>query len=395
MEGLKNQQQRIIGLDIHPECFSAACLQPKSFSDTDPQVLWVHNRIDMDDLESWVKKNTIETDLFILEAGCNSFETVARIESCKRKSVVLESFRAGKIGKSYLKSDKVDAVKTGKIYLSGIATEVGVPDEKTREYREIYAAYKKSVKDTTRIRNRIWSFCTEHGLKRKSGISFLDGTGKAWIVSQRKWTATQLVFIDMLISDLKHFHVNRKSLRKLMSSIVSENKDMLKLLRLYGINKITAFALIATIGDITRFRKPKKLVAYIGLQPKVYNSGKVSYHGGVTGFGKRDIKALLIECAQCILRMGSAGNSLAKWGRSLRLRKSGKVAAVAVARKLVVATWYLLRGFFTQLKEPDQTLKTKLRKLATEIGKEKRSDYGYKTAMDFIEDKVKILQAGT
>jgi len=388
------QVKRVIGLDVHPECFSAGAVQTSIYKDADSQILWVHNRVDMNDLENWMRKNTEANDLFILEAGSNSFETAARIKSCDRKALVLESYRAGAIGKSYLKTDKEDAVKLAKIYLSGLAHEVWIPDEKTREYREIFASYKKAVKDNTRVRNRIWGWLNEHGIKNNKNISLLDDKRKEWILSCREWTVTQKEIIAVLLADLEYTNNKRNKLVKIIAAEVSTNKDMLNLLRLFGINKITAFALKAIIGDITRFRNPKKLVAYLGLQPKVKESGNSAYSGSITYFGRKDVRAMLVECAHSILRTGSIDNSFAKWGRSLTFRKKGNVAVIAVARKLVVAVWYLLRGFFTQLTEADETLKIKFTKLAIQIGKEWRNVLGYLTISDFVEDKIKLLQAG-
>jgi transposase len=396
VEQKKHQYQlkRVIGLDVHPECFSAGAVQASLYRDLDPQILWVHNRVDMNDLEPWMRKNTEPNDLFILEAGSNSFETVARIESCDRKALVLESYRAGAIAKSYLKTDKEDAVKLAKIYLSGLAHEVWIPDDTTREYREIFASYKKAVKDNIRAKNRIWGWLNEHGIKNNKNISLLNDKGKKWIAGCRKWTYTQEEIIAVLLSDLEYTNNKRNKLVKLISAEVSTNKDMLKLLRLFGINKITAFALKAIIGNVTRFRNPKKLVAYLGLQPKVNESGKHSYSGSIAHFGRKDVRSMLVECAHSILRTGSKDNSFAKCGRALSLRKKGNIAVIALARKLVVAAWYLLRGFFTPLTEADETLKVKFTKLAVQVGKEWRNVWGYLTISDFVEDKIKLLQAG-
>lgn len=393
----QNQYQfkRVIGLDIHPGSFSAGAVQQRAHKDNNPPTLWVHNGIDMDNLESWLKKNTEPQDILVVEAGCNAFETIKRIKSCGRKGIILESYRAGMIGKSYLKTDKQDAIKIAKIYLSGLAHEVWNPDEKTREYREIFSSYKRSVKDCTRSRNRIWSWLTEHGVKRTTGISFIKEKGKQWILSCREWTETQKQIINLLISDVIHHHNRKQSLIKLIAREVSRNEQMLKLFRLYGINRIIAFAFMAIVGDIIRFRNPKKLVAYLGLQPKVYQSGQKSYTSSITHSGRGDLRALLVEAAHTILERAPQDHHFAKWGRSLMIRKKCNVSVIAVARKIVVAAWYLLRGFFTKLEEANDTLKTKFTKLAVQVGKEWRIVHGYLKVIDFVEDKIQFLKTGT
>ena len=136
-------------MDIHPEVFSASALE-----NTDAQTareLFMHHRVDMTRLEQWARKNMQLGDLFIMEAGSNSFETAKRLKKLGCHVVVLESFRVGQIGKSYLKDDKEDARKIARVYLSGLAHEVWQPDELTRERREVLASYTKAKKDTTRL----------------------------------------------------------------------------------------------------------------------------------------------------------------------------------------------------------------------------------------------------
>ena len=81
-----------------------------------------------------------------------------------------------------------------------------------------------------------------------------------------------------------------------------------------------AFALGALIGDIHRFAHPKKLVKYIGLNPAFDDSGEGQSSGGIAGHGRKDLRSLLVEAAQAVLRCSK--NPLAQWGKKLLRRKS-------------------------------------------------------------------------
>ncbi|QHI68339.1 transposase [Tichowtungia aerotolerans] len=151
----------------------------------------------------------------------------------------------------------------------------------------------------------------------------------------------------------------------------------------------------AIIGDISRFRNPKKLVAYIGLQPGVNRSGVTDHSGGIKHTGRKDLRALLVQAAHAILRMAPDSNALARWGRAMIYRKNRNVAAIAVARKLTVYIWYLLRGFFTPLDNLTTSFRTKLQKLAIEIGTATRREMGYTSIKDFILKKEEILLTGS
>ncbi|HKB92219.1 MAG TPA: hypothetical protein VKC60_17010, partial [Opitutaceae bacterium] len=79
---------------------------------------------------------------------------------------------------------------------------------------------------------------------------------------------------------------------------------------------------------------------------------------------------------------------LHRWGWKLCLRKTNKnIAVAAIARKLTVSIWYLLRGLFAPLEQIDDTLRVKLVKLATAIGIKTIKDLGYPSKTAFIQEK--------
>ena len=151
------------------------------------------------------------------------------------------------------------------------------------------------------------------------------------------------------------------------------------------------FALGAIIGDIKRFANPRKLVKYIGLNPAFDDSGEQEWRGGIGGHGRRDLRSLLIQSAHAILR---SSDPLAKWGKKLLAKKgSVNLAVAAIARKLVVAIWYLMMGRWTPLEEIDARLALKVDKIITKVGRNglKKLD---KTRKTLREETFQSLKAG-
>jgi transposase len=391
---MKQECSRVIGLDIHPGSFTAAIFERISLYHNESREVMTTGKIEMERLDEWLEKNMRGGDLFVVEAGSNTFHVTKKIKEHGGFAVVLESFRAGQIRKAYLKTDKTDARKIANIYMSGLAHEVWIPDEATLEQREIFFAYERATTDRTRTKNRIWGFLMKHGEKCPTFKELVKSVGKEKVLSKKEWTEQQKSLIDIMFEDLWAANTKKKELKRIMAIEVANNQDMLKLIRLFGISVITAYAVVAIIGDITRFANPKKLVAYIGLQPRVFKSGNGGFTGSVTHMGRRDLKSLLMEVAQAILRKGR-DFPLALWGYKLTFRKAKNVAVCAVARKIVVAIWYLLRGFFTRLEEVSTTITAKLRKLSTFIGKEKLKCFGYSKTEYFIKAKERLLKLMT
>jgi transposase len=85
---------------------------------------------------------------------------------------------------------------------------------------------------------------------------------------------------------------------------------------LRGVSFLTAVALVAEPGDLTRFRHPRELMAYLGLVPSEYSSGPQARRGAITKAGNPHVRRLLAESAWGLSRdsadrapaRGSAGS---------------------------------------------------------------------------------------
>jgi transposase len=371
--------RRIIGLDVHPEVFTAAALTGADACQA--TVDWITESLSLTQLERWVSTQTTPEDLFVLEASGNSFETVARLKALGRTALVLESVRVGQIEKSYCTTDKNSAVKIARVYLSGLAFTVWTPDEVTRTRRDVLQRYLRTRTDLHRARNRLTGWLNSHNACAPTGTRLTRPSGLTELLNLKPWTALQRQLLESMHADLARADQQRRQLAALIALEVTQDPQMFRLLRLFGVRHIVAFALAAFIGDIHRFATPKQLVAYIGLNPRVRFSGQSGYTGSLAHHGRWELRALLVEAAHTILRCKNS--PLHTWGWKLLFRKSRNCAVIAVARKLTVAAWYLMQGLFTPLKELDPTLTIKLRKVVTMIGHKTVRQLGFKTSLEF------------
>lgn len=93
-----------------------------------------------------------------------------------------------------------------------------------------------------------------------------------------------------------------------------DSEEMLRLLQLPGVSAVTAATLTAAIGDISRFPTPRHLVGYLGLNPRVRQSGVgAAKHGRISKHGPGAVRAVLVEAAWVASR--SAGPLRAFWQR--------------------------------------------------------------------------------
>lgn len=369
--------QRVIGLDAHPDSFTAAIVRGPT-----PLAALVEktfNQVPLSRLAAWAKQHTTPQDLIVLEASGNSFHVVRTLAAVERRAKVLESCQMGKLKDAHANNDKISAVRIGKAYLAGTAKEVWVPDLKTQAYRDYLHAHRKAAKRLTQMQARLRSYLSDNGVRLKPGTRLSDPGLPEQLRAARPWARTQEQVLELFLEDLRHAEAQRQKWRSLIAQEVLANEQMLSLVRLCGVREMIAFALVAFIGDIKRFARPKQLVKYVGLNPAFDESGENQWHGGIGGHGNKYLRSLLVEGAQAILRSGQT--DLARWGKRLLAKKSScNLAVAAVARKLTVAVWYLLMGRWTPLGEIEGRLQIKVGKIIGQIGVQRLQALGQKSA---------------
>ena len=357
--------ERVIGLDSHPDSFTAALLQGQTPAQAIVQK--VFNKVSLCQLQSWAKKHTTPQDLIVLEASGNSFQIVRSLALIERRALVLESGHLGKLKEAHANNDRISAVRIGKAYLAGTAKTVWVPDPLTQERRDWYHAHRKAVKRTTQMRARLKSYLSDNGVRIKKGTSLTEPEiAQKQLRQLKEWSPRQWQVIEGLLMELQHAEAQRQHWRSLIAQEVLKDPLLLSLVRLCGVRDLIAFAIGALVGDIQRFATPASLVNFVGLTPAFDDSGEGAWKGGVGLHGRKDLRSLLIEGAQAILR---SKEPVAKWGKRLMARKSSmKLAVAAIARKLTVAIWYLLNGRWTPLAELDERLTFKVGKIISHAG---------------------------
>lgn len=380
--------ERVIGLDCHPDSFTAAVLC--GMTPANAVVDKLFNKVPMVRLRSWAEKNTTQGDRIVLEASGNSFQVARVLAACARQVKVLESCQLGKLKDAHANNDKISAVRIGKAFLAGTAKEVWVPDPKTQERRDWFHAYRKATKRTTQLRARLRSYLSDNGVRLQKGSRLTEaGQVEEQIRKARSWSVRQWQVIELLLSDLRHANEQRARWRSLIAQEVLDDPELLSIVRLCGVREMVAFALGAFIGDIKRFSHQKSLVKYVGLNPAFDDSGQTDWSGGIGGHGNKYLRCLLIEAAQAILR---SRTPLAKWGKKL-LARTGKINLVvaAMARKLTVAVWYLMQGQWTKLEEVDARLAVKVNKIISSVGRPALKNLGQtpKAYREQIYEKLK------
>jgi transposase len=195
------------------------------------------------------------------------------------------------------------------------------------------------VRQRTRAKNEIHATLARCLLGRSPFSDLFGKEGRVWLGEQELGTeeaetvAGCLRQIDFLDGEVAMVDQG-------LAQWANGSQDVRRLMSIPGVGVGVAVTLMAAIGDISRFDSPRALVAYLGLDPKVRQSGdEPARHGRISKRGNAQARSVLVEAAWIAVRQPGPLHAFAE---RIRARKGSQVAAVAVARKLACLAWQLL-----------------------------------------------------
>ena len=216
--------------------------------------------------------------------------------------------------------------------------EVWTPDPETRRLRREVAGRAALVRQRTQVRNRIHAVL--HRCLVDSPVTDLFGTaGQAWL-KEVALPEDERAQVDAALRVHEAIEAEIALLEQRLAKVALADERVERLMTIPGIGAVSALALVAIIGEVRRFRRPGKLISYLGLDPRVHQSGeREAWIGHISRAGHAHARGLLVEAAH--KAVGAPGPLRAFFGRIER-RRGFAIALVAVARKLAVLAWYIL-----------------------------------------------------
>ncbi len=235
------------------------------------------------------------------------------------------------------KMDRQDAQLILRLMLKDDFPRVWVPSWENRDLRQLLWHRHRMVQARTRIMNQLQAVALNEGLRCKKKLWREAGREQLEAFRLAPWASRRREDLLKLLDGLN------PTIAELTQAIEQEVEKYPAARRLQthpGVGALTALAFVLIIGKADRFQCGKQIASYLGLVPLEKSSGNQRRLGHITKQGNSLLRFLLVEAAQVTTR------SLPGWRSKychLTMRRGRKIAKVAMARKLAVRLYWMMR----------------------------------------------------
>ena len=355
---------RFVGLDVHAESIAVSVIEP----DGEIRSLGsIPNRPET--VRRLVKRLGPPSRLRVCyEAGPTGYVLYWQLTElgvhCDVVAPTLVPVRVG----DRVKTDRRDAEKLVRCYRAGDLTPVWVPDAAHEALRDLVRAREAAKADQLRARHRLGKFLLRHGRRPPKEIRPWTARYLEWVKREVRFEpeAQQAVLLDYL-TEVDHARDRIERLERSLDEAVKTSPERMRaviaaLQALRGIAQVSAATIVAEVGELSRFARPRQLMGYSGAVPREHSSGDKIQRGAITKTGNSHLRRIIGEAAWSYRHRPAIGGALRQrqeglseevkaiaWkaqhrlhGRYRRLAAKGKIhqqVVTAVARELLGFIW--------------------------------------------------------
>lgn len=280
--------------------------------------------------------------LIVYEAGPTGFG-LARI--LRKAGLAVEVIAPGKIPRQANpgnKSDRLDCRQLAEFAEKSLLRSVVTPSTQEEDDRQINRLRDQLMKKRKRVKQQIKSLLLQFGIKEPAGLEQWSKGGLSVLENLKlrrplKFSLeTLLDELDFLTQRIKQVEGNLRDLAE-----TKRHKEAYDRLNTHpGVGEITAMKFITEVYQPERFANPAQVASYLGLSPRVRQSGETRREGGIQKSGREALRTMLVEASWRWMALDKRGKQL--YTKLLRNTGNGKKAIVGVARHMAINLWLML-----------------------------------------------------
>ena len=273
----------------------------------------------------------LPTDRVALEVTGSCWEVARILEPHVNRVIVVSPDDTG-ISSARAKTDKLDSRTLASLLWKGELEAVWMPDDRCRILRRRLARREQLMRARTRAKNEIHA-CLQRRLQARPPCSDLFGVrGRQWLAGL-ELPVEERESVDAGIRQIEFLDAEIAGVERLIARQALSWPEIRRLMTVPGVNLVCAATFIAAVGNANRFLTSRKLVAYLGLDPKVRQSGEAPARSGrISKRGSASARWALVEAAwsavwhpaRCTRSMSAPRPGVGTARRSSRPRASSR-----------------------------------------------------------------------
>ena len=214
---------------------------------------------------------------------------------------------------------------------------VWVPRPEERDLRQLLKHRDKLVRMQTSVKNQLHFLAMSQGICRQRKLWSARGRAELEGLSLGPWASQGRKELLELLDSLGP---RIEQLDQAVKREAERRPEAVRLMEQKGVGPVTALAFVLTLGPVERFPNSRKLVSYLGLNPREHSSGGRQRLGHISKQGNAMLRWLLVEAGQSAAQFDP---ELRRKYLRLKFRRGANVAKVAIARQLAVRLYWTLR----------------------------------------------------
>lgn len=351
--------RRCIGIDVHRDECEIAIWEAGEVR----RAGRVRSRVEA--LEQFAAEVLQPSDEVALEATTGAGRVAAIIEPHVARVVVANTHRLAAISQSKKKTDREDAKILAQLLAAGMIDGAWVPDEQIRALRRRVGRRHGLVVARTRAKNEVTAALGRNLHQRPPMSDVFTERGRRWL-GALDLPDDEVETMSAALRQIDFFTAEIETIERELARYGTGSPQVRRLMTVPGVAMVSAVTFISQVGEIGRFPSPRHLVGYLGLDPRVRQSGEGDARTGrISKEGAALVRHVMVEAATAAIR---TPGPLRAFYRRLRAKKGHQIAVVATARKMVTIFWHLLsRGEDYRHRVELPTTK-KLRKMELKAG---------------------------
>ena len=236
------------------------------------------------------------------------------------------------------KNDERDATHLRRLMSEGRFPKIWMPTVAERDLRQLVLHRVKLVQMRTKVMNQLQAMAMGQGLCRKKKLWSKAGRQELEALALEPWASRRRKELLELLDQME------KPIAELDGAVEKQaaaDPAAARLMTHPGVGPLTSLAFALTIGEVERFRRSRQVSSYLGLDPQLNSSADRVRMGSISKQGSSTTRWLLVEAGQTAARKDA---ELRRLYQRLKFRRGSQIAKVAVARRLAVRLYWMLRS---------------------------------------------------